>query len=70
MIKQEINQIKIKRDASLSNRDQICDRLAKVDAELEDLQNQTSTLEKKLAKQEQEKKKAAAAKKFKEAAKA
>ena len=42
MIKQEINQIKIKRGTSLNSKEQISDRLAKVDAELEDLQNQTS----------------------------
>jgi phage shock protein A len=44
--------------------------LAKIDAEVEDLQHQINNFEKKIGKLEQEKKKAAAAKKFKEASKA
>lgn len=50
MIKQEINQIKIKRDNAVSSKEHVVEKQAKIDAELEDLQTQAASLEKKLAK--------------------
>jgi len=42
-IKQEINQIKIKRDNASANKEYTGEKLAKVDAEIEDLQNQIAS---------------------------
>lgn len=70
LIKQEINQLKTKRDNALGNKDYVLEKLAKVDAECEELHHQIVTNEKKVVKLELEKKKAAAQKKFKEASKA
>lgn len=69
-IKQEINQLKIKKDNAIANKEYTNEKLTKLDADLEELQTSVTSYEKKIGKQEQEKKKAAAAKKFKEAAKA
>ena len=70
MIKQEINSLKIKRENAQNNKEYVLEKLAKTDAEVEDLNNQINNYEKKISKLEQEKKKAAAQKKFKEASKA
>jgi len=46
-IKQEINAVKIKRDNALANKEHIGEKLAKIDAEVEDLQHQINNFEKK-----------------------
>lgn len=62
--------MKSKKENSSNNKEYITEKMAKVDAECEELQTQIMTNEKRIAKLEQEKKKAAAQKKFKEASKA
>ena len=70
LIKQEISQLRTKRDNAVGHKEYVLEKLAKVDAECEEHQTQIMTNEKRVAKLEQEKKKAAAQKKFKEAGKA
>lgn len=69
-IKQEINQMKIKKDNAVANKDYILEKIARIDSECEDLQTQINQKEKKIGKLTAEKKKAADQKKFKEASKA
>ena len=69
-VKQETHQLRTKRENALASREFSLERLARVDAEAEELQLQVAALEKRGAKLEQEKAKAVALKKFKEAKKA
>lgn len=69
-IKLELNGLKARRDNLAAGREFVAERLARTEAEIEELAGTMSLCEKKITKYTLEKKKAAEQKKFKEAAKA